>query len=882
MALAPGTRLGPYEIASLVGAGGMGEVYRARDLRLQRDVAVKTLSPTLALGEEGRARFEQEAQAAARLAHPNILSVFDVGVHEGTPYIITELLEGRGLRDVLTAGAVPIHRAVQYAMQIADGLAAAHERGIVHRDLKPENLFVTADGRVKVLDFGIAKLTDMSDRDGSASTRFATDVGVVVGTVGYMSPEQVRGESIDHRSDLFSLGAVLYEMLTGRPAFSGATAAETMAAVLRDEPTDPLPDREAGALIDLVWHCLEKRPADRFQTARDLSFALRAFPTSRTEAGAGPRPGDRSPRRVVAPVAWAVGGAGLIALASVGIMRWSSDPVVTRLSEVTQVTYDSGVESFPSLSSDGSWVVYAGSSAGNADVYLRNLGGRSAVNLTATSPADDGQPVLSPDEQQIAFRSERDGGGIFVMGRMGESPRRLTRTGFNPDWSPDGQQIVFASEGVEARPDNRSRDESRLSLVNVLSGTVRTLVTGDAVQPVWSPAGKRIAYWGLRNRNQRDLWTVRADGTDPVPVTNDHAVDWSPTWSPDGRWLYFSSDRGGSMNLWRIRIDEETGLTGGTPEPVMLPALWVAHPRLSSDGRRLAFSSYVRSGNLRRMRFDPAREVFVGVVETLTSGSQFFTTARPSPDGQLLAFPNVSSTGQNIFISTNDGKDIRQVTFGRSRDATPNWSPDGARLAFHSSRDGGLYRIWVVNADGSELRPLTEGTERGWSMGAWSPDGNRIVAYEPITYDAFVIDARPSLSRSSLERLPRWDGGEFMPQAWSPDGRWIAGQTPQGGIVAYSVERRSYQSLSATGSSAQWLVDSRRVLFNRGSEMVVVDIVNGTTRSVTPPPAGAWASGDRSRPLEGWVLTSDGGTAYRSMLSFESDLWVVAIPGAGQ
>ena len=464
------------------------------------------------------------------------------------------------------------------------------------------------------------------------------------------------------------------------------------------------------------------------------------------------------------------------------------------------------------------------------------------------------------------------------MGRTGESPRRLTRVGFNPAWSPDGREVVFGSEGVEARPDSRSAYDSQLSVIDVASGAIRTLTTGDAVQPTWSPEGKRIAYWGLRNRNQRDLWTVRADGTDALAVTNDHAIDWSPAWSPDGRWLYFSSDRGGSMNLWRVRIDEETGRTDGAPEPVTVPGLWVAHARLSPDGRGLIFSSYMRSGNIQRVGFDPSREAFVGDIETITSGSQFFTTPRPSPDGKLLVFPGVSSSGQNLFISTSDGKDVRQVTFGRSRDARPKWSPDGERLAFHSSRDGGLYRIWVVNADGSEPQPLTEGAERGWAMGAWSPEGQRIVAYEPVTYNTFLIDPRSASQRAAPELLPRWDGGDFEPESWSPDGRWILGQEPLGGVVAYSVEQRSYRQLSAVGSAPQWLAGSRRVLFNRGTEMVVFDIMDGTTRTISAPRVGGWATGDPSRPLIGWVLTPDGRAAYRSILSFESDLWFVDLP----
>jgi Tol biopolymer transport system component len=873
MPIQTGARLGPYEVKSLLGSGGMGEVYRARDARLQRDVAVKTLSRSFASADDAQARFEREAHAAAQLSHPNILSLFDVGVHEGTPYIVTELLDGQTLRDVLATGLVAVQRAVQYAIQIADALAAAHDAGIVHRDLKPENIFVTGDGRIKVLDFGIARLIEPT-QDGSASTRFATDAGVVVGTAAYMSPEQVRGERVDARSDLFSLGSVLYEMLAGRPAFAGPTPAETMAAVLRDEPPDPIAEQQAPALVGIVRHCLEKRANERFQSARDLAFALRALQRATTETIVQ-APTTPTTGRVPRVAAWVLLAVAFSALGAFVGKRWTGSAEELGVISVTQATYDSGVEAFPSLSADGSWMIYAGRSAGNADIYLRNLGGQSGINLTAASPVDDTQPALSPDGQQIAFRSERDGGGLFVMGRMGDSPRRLTRAGFNPGWSPDGRSIVFAIEGVEGRPDTRSGNESQLSVVDVASGGLRAVTTGDAVQPSWSPSGRRIAYWGLKNRNQRDIWTVSVDGGDPVPVTDDQAIDWGPTWSPDGGWLYFASDRGGSMNLWRIRIDEETGATSGSPEALSLPASWVAHARLSADGRQLAFASYLRSGNIQRVGFNPVDETFVGDVETLTSGSQFFSTPRPSPDGRFLVFPSVSSTGQNLFISTSDGREIRQLTTGRTRDASPKWSPDGRRLAFHSSR-GGLYQIWVINADGSELAPLTEDSERGLAFPVWSPDGTQLVGYRPVTYEGFIVDAGPP-PRRPLAPLPRWDGGEFVPEYWSPDGRLIVGARPSGGIVVYSTAERTYRRLSDTGTNPQWLTDSRRVIYNDGAVMRVVDVQDGGRRTVATPRAGDWASGDPSRPLVGWTFASDGRMAYRSLLTFESDIWVVSL-----
>src|ERR1700716_1058928 len=314
MNLASGTKLGPYEIASLLGAGGMGEVYRARDSRLKRDVAIKVLPQALSADADRLRRFEQEALATAALNHPNILAVFDIGTYESSPYVVSEMLEGETLRDRLRGGSIATRKALDYALQIAHGLAAAHEKGIVHRDLKPENLFITRDGRIKILDFGVAKLQSLLENDQPADAMTTvTKSGAVVGTVAYMSPEQLRGKPVDHRSDVFSVGAILYEMLTGRRAFRGETEVDTMTAVLREEPPemDVSQGRVPSSLHQIIRHCLEKEPENRFQSGKDLAFALEALSgssTSKANLYWSPRP-----RRLRALLGMA--GAALLAAA---------------------------------------------------------------------------------------------------------------------------------------------------------------------------------------------------------------------------------------------------------------------------------------------------------------------------------------------------------------------------------------------------------------------------------------------------------------------------------------------------------------------------------------------------------------------------------------
>jgi hypothetical protein len=357
MALRAGERLGPYEILGGLGAGGMGEVYRARDPRLGRTVAIKVLPATLSADPSRRHRFEHEARAAGQLNHPNVLAVHDVGDHEGAPYLVTELLEGETLRERLQAGALPVRKAADHALHVARGLAAAHDKGIVHRDLKPENLFLTKDGIVKILDFGLARLERGTEpgSEATASATSGTEPGTVMGTVGYMSPEQVRGEAADHRSDIFALGAVLYEMLTGRRAFHRDTSVETLNAILKEEPAEFPPDRQIPpALVRVVRHCLEKKPEDRYQSARDLAFELEGLTGSSVTAAKAAAAATGRWRRGL--VGAAVGLAVLGALAGAFLAGRQTAP--TRVPSYRQLTFRRGAVASARFTPDGQTVLY--------------------------------------------------------------------------------------------------------------------------------------------------------------------------------------------------------------------------------------------------------------------------------------------------------------------------------------------------------------------------------------------------------------------------------------------------------------------------------------------------------------------------------------------
>ena len=910
MSLSSGYRLGPYEIVAPIGAGGMGEVYRARDVRLHREVAVKVLPESFSQDPDRLRRFEQEARAASALNHPGILTIHDFGEHEGSPYVVSELLEGENLRERTAGEPLSVRKGLDYAAQIALGLAAAHERGIVHRDLKPENLFVTKDGRCKILDFGLAKLTE-PERLGlpvsEVATRTAgTEPGVVMGTLGYMSPEQVRGQPADHRSDIFSFGAVLYEMLSGKRAFTGGSAADTMSAILREDPpelttADPM---LSPALDRIVRRCLEKDPQHRFHTAHDLAFALESVTGVSGATGATARPPAlpaaevASGKRRRAPVR---AGAGLLLLALGAAAAWLAGYRLVRATAgesgaaagatFQPLTTQSGVELFPTISPDGKTVVYVGYSSGNADLYLQRVDGRNAISLTRDTPEDDVQPAFSPDGSQIAFRSERAGGGIFLMGATGESVRRLTDSGFNPAWSPDGKEIVVGDEGVQT-PLSRNVT-SRLWAVDVATGAKRVVTPGDAVQPSWSPHGHRIAHWGRQQgRHHRDVWTVPAvpragdkPGAGAVAVTDDPTVEWNPVWSPDGGWLYFSSDRNGTMNLWRVPIDEKTGKVLGKPEPVTAPSRWVGHMSIAADGRRMVYSSADETSIVETVPFDPVGGRATGEPAPVLAGSLLVREIGIAPDGRWMSFSS-RGTREDVFVAAADGSSLRQLTSDAFRERGADWSADGKRIVFYSDRTG-RWEFWSINPDGSALTQLTRGTVDPWSA-RWSPDGSRLAF--PDGSNSYLLSLGRPLGTEKPEPLPRFDaaGNAFTVSSWSPDGQALAGTLTRTdgatipGIVVYRIGSQEYRRLTDFGNDAKWLSDSRRLLVGESSTGRIHLVDSASGKSVPVLDRLRLRPGERSGSGIGIVrakfgISRDDRTIFFVRDHTEADIWRVEL-----
>jgi Tol biopolymer transport system component len=888
VSLEAGRTLAHYRISAAIGAGGMGEVYRATDTSLGRDVAIKVLPEILASDPERLARFEREARLLASLNHPSIahLYAFETATLEDgrTVHLLAmELVEGEDLGERLKRGAIPVDEALAIARQIAEALEEAHDHGIVHRDLKPANVKLTPDDKVKVLDFGLAKAWAGDGAGGTSSAdlsqsptlaRTGTEAGLILGTAAYMSPEQARGKRVDKRADIWAFGVVLWEMLAGKQLFVGETVTDVLAAVLtREVVWDVLPQQVPGPVREILGRCLERNPKNRFHDIADVRIGIEDALSGRSQARPMPLPEPARAARWPERIAWVALG-GLIAsgafLALRGGMGEKNAGRGAREFSLRRLTELPGAEVQPTLSPDGRMVVYASAAAGNLDLYLLRVGGARSIPLTARSAADDSQPAFSPDGERIAFRSERDGGGLFVMGATGESVRRVTTEGFDPVWSPDGKRLVYSTEPVQ---DPYSREgNAELWTVEIVSGAARRLFAGDAVQPTWSRDGRRVAYWANAD-GQRDIWTIGANGGEPVAVTHDEATDWSPEWSPDGRWLYFSSDRGGSMSLWRIAIDTGTGRTDGDPQPVTSGVRGMGYARFSADGSRLALMAYDRSYEQTLFDLDVGA-TRARPVRTLRNPSASWCNI--SPDGSWLAC-RTAGIPEDLVLLRADGSELRRLSSDVHKDRGPVWDPAGERLAFYSTR-GGKWDYWSIRVDGSDLRQLTALGEV--QPGApWSPDGRRMIVSSGLEKRSlWLIDTSRLETPGTARRLPPPAGSKaFHPSAWTGQGDLVAGTVDDraGNLLALGIldlTTNVFRSLDVPTAGlgwsavAGWLPDGRRLVARAAGGVAVIDAESSQWRIVAPAAPGDYVS-----------LSRDGRVLNVEHEVLDSDIWLMEL-----
>jgi len=897
--LKPGDRVSRFVVIRPLGAGGMGEVYEAKDESLDRSVAIKILPPDLVANPDRLRRFTQEAKSASSLSHPHIVAIFEIGESAAADgatvhYMAMELVSGVTLREKIHDEKAPMKSVLRWMAQVADALAKAHSAGIVHRDLKPDNVMISADGWAKVLDFGLAKLTQVDSGDSVATTvRDKTADGVVVGTVGYMSPEQVSGRAVDARSDIFSLGCMLYEAATGMRPFRGDTSVDVLHSILHDtpHPVGELNPKVPSEVRRLIKRCLAKDPGERYQSMKDLALELGelaeeydqlAFRSSSGSSGSGAMQAVL-PRRNTAAIL--LGALLLASLACIGYLvtrgRAAGEPGAAPArvfaGPVEQITFEGGQEEEPAVSPDGKFVAYVRQDGGDSDIFLIRIGGQNAINLTASCSDDDGEPAFSPDGETIVFHSNRDGGGIFLMGATGESVRRLTNEGHDPAFSPDGKTIAFATErpvGPEAR-----QGKSALKTVDVASGTIKPLYEGDAVQPRFSPDGKRIVFWQVvTGKGQRDIASVPIAGGAATKITDDPALDWSPVWSPDGNWVWFSSNRGGAMNLCRIRVDEATGKPSGEAEAVTVPFPHVGHAGLSADGRRLVFATRDRQTRIDAYPFDNARGAVTGDPRPVLRGSLGLSAGLDiSPDGSTLSLSTSGSTQEDVWTIRTDGSALTRLTSDVFLDRGPTWSADGKQIAFYSNRTGN-YEIWTIGADGSGMKQITQvkGATNVW-WPSFSPDGRSISTGG--SSGSLVLDRGPDGQFSQSRKLPPDPDATktFNALAWSADSTKLGGTeydaktSSMSGIVVLDLTSGAYRHVS-NGQWGflymRWARDGRWIVAAVKGEVWLFDpnSVVAEKRLLERQPGEAFS---------GCAISPDGKTLYVVRFRSEGDVWMV-------
>jgi eukaryotic-like serine/threonine-protein kinase len=744
MTLRSGTKLGPYEIHSPIGAGGMGEVYRARDSRLGRDVAIKVLPTSFSADQDRLQRFALECRATAALNHPNILSIFDIGETGGAPYVVSELLEGETLRERLREGPLQSRKAIEYARQIASGLAAAHEKGITHRDLKPENLFITNDGRVKILDFGLAKLTrPEADESGDAPTQqIATDAGTVMGTVGYMAPEQVRGKPADPRSDIFAFGAILYEMLSGKRAFHGDSPVDTMSAILKEDPPDLSETNRnvPSALERIVRHCLEKSPAERFQSARDLAFnldALSEISTSRSGAQALPVEKEKAARR------WLRAGAAVALLVAswVGIYLFAHHGAVTNPT-FHEITFRSGTIWDARFAPDGQTLVYGANWDGNAaELFTSRFDGTNSRSVGL--PSAQILSISSKGEMAInlhaapysAFTMK---GTLARVPLAGGAPREVLDGVLWADWGPDGESfaVIRAKTGaannleypignviyspqawvshVRFSPNGEylavadhvpGGDDGRVVVIDKrgnhkASSSFYTSVQGLA----WSPSGKEVWFSAVPGGAARSLYALDLSGKERLIYR-----------APGGVTIH-DIGRTGLVLLTadKTRLGMFALAPGETHERSVSWFDWSLLADLSADGKTMLFSESGEALGSSSAIF--LRNTDGSAAVRLGEGS----FGKLSPDGKW-AVVVVGHPGKLMLLPTGAGQ-LRQLTDSKDDHFNTGWLPDNKTVFFSVSEVGKPSRSYLLNVDspGATPKPITpEGTVAGFT----TPDG---------------------------------------------------------------------------------------------------------------------------------------------------------------
>ncbi len=772
-----GKSLAHYQIVALLGQGGMGEVYQARDTRLDRTVALKILPAEVAADAERMRRFIREAKAASALNHPNVAHIYEIGEAEGLSFIAMECVEGQTLAAKINGQPLEVSEIVEIGSQIADALDEAHSKGITHRDIKPANVMLNERGQVKVLDFGLAKIARPTQPISSdISTLAKTAPGVVMGTVPYMSPEQALGREVDQRSDLFSLGVVLYEMATGRLPFAGTNTSELLDRILHAQPEAMARfNYDVPAELErIVRKCLEKERERRYQSARELLVDLKNLKRDSDSKAAITEQVAASPKRRLSHQSLAV--IALVILTLAGGAAWGLYKFVVRDQSHTSsskpdpivipITSSPGSESQPAFSPDGKQIAFVGDGPqeDNPDIYVKLVDAGEPLRLT-TNPAPDLNPVWSPDGRYLAFTREGAGSGVYLVPALGGAERKLADIfprrpyyQLSLSYSPDGKFLAVADKTSAVEPYG-------IFLLDAQTGGKRRLTSPPAGSvgdecPAFSADGKSLAFARMLGVGMKDIYVVPVAGGEPRRLTFDDTQTAGLTWTSDSREIVFSSNRSGIFHLWRVP------LAGSTPTRVNVYAQNLLHPTTSRQGDRLAWTQRFSDSNIWRIEITNPTGPKTAPVKLIAS-TMNESNPQYSPDGQRIAFASNRSGSFEIWACDREGRNPIQLTsLGTPDTGTPRWSPDGQQITFDCMLKGNR-EIYLISANGGQARQLTTEPAED-TCASWSRDG-RWIYFCSSRSGSLQIWKMPSTGGAAMQ-VTRQGGFEGFE---SPDGKYF-------------------------------------------------------------------------------------------------------------
>ena len=865
----------------------MGVVYKAEDVKLRRFVALKFLPDDVAKDTQVLARFQREAQAASALNHPNICTIHEIGEQNGQPFIVMEFLDGMTLKARIAGKPLDMETTLSLAVEVADALDAAHAAGIIHRDIKPANIFVTRRGHAKVLDFGLAKLSlkAQSVSEGAPTLEITdehlTSPGSTLGTIAFMSPEQVRGKELDSRTDLFSFGSVLYEMATGSLPFGAETSGLVFDAILNRAPVPPkalnpqLPPR----LEDVVTKCLEKDRDLRYQSASEVRTDLQRLRRDSESARLTlTRPTTQPERWSRWRVLAAVCGAAIVAILLMIGGRWKGSGTSLRTT-LSQVTFAEGIEEYPAWSPDGKALLYTGEVGKIRKIFRKDLASGQDSQLTR-GDYDELQPAWSPDGKQVAFvRAQQpdvklqpgdvfgmyQDGDVWVLDLASGTETKLAESAFNPAYSPDGQRIAVDASWAGPRRiwvlDRQGHNPQQV--------TTDTSEEVAHVAPAWSPDGRKIVFQNLV-RTKFDIRTVSLDSKQMNWITNDSLTNIRPSWSPSGRFIYFSSSRSGGINIWRAGVNKD-GTLSGSLQQVTAGAGQDVEGTVAPDGKRLAYATLRQNADIWRLPVSAHTGLSTGAPEAVISTTREDSRGSWSPDGKMIAFNSDRAGDMNIWLFTLADSNTRQLTTGHGGDFQANWSPDENKIAFFSSRSGSP-NIWEVEITSGTLRRLTSNS--GVNVNPFYSLDGRLIAYQSDQSGRLEVWVMNSDGSNSRRLTNAGVTGHFM--RWAVDGSGIVFRCACNGkpvTMKVSVSGGEPQPFSETmmgGSHMSFSPDRTRIMDVVGHRVLWVSPVSGGKPEKVyefPDPDvridypvwssdGNWVLFDRFRPQGGdiWAI----------------------------